>query len=85
MSLQGKENINTDPTEVKRDERSQELVTQILGERYMDVEKMQEFLKSQFGNDWKMQVCGGYTASFLIDGVSDDLPGQARPIHYSHS
>src|SRR4051794_19951261 len=81
MSSRGKD---TDPAEVKRGERPKELVTQILGERYMDAEKMQEFLKSQFGDDWKMQVYRGYTASFLRT-VSDDLLGQARPIHYSHS
>jgi hypothetical protein len=66
MSSRGKENVNTDPTDLKRDERPKELVTQILGERYMDVERMQEFLRSQFGDDWKMQVCRGYTAFFLL-------------------
>jgi hypothetical protein len=56
MSSKGKENINPASIELSRDDKPKELVTQILKDRYMDPEKMQKFLKSEFGNDWKLEV-----------------------------
>jgi hypothetical protein len=57
MSSKGKETIKSTSLEQSQADKPKELVTQILGERYMDSQKMQKFLESEFGNNWKMEVC----------------------------
>ena len=56
MSSKGEENIRPTSLEQSQADKPKELVTQILGQRYMDNQKMQKFLESEFGNNWKMEV-----------------------------
>jgi hypothetical protein len=57
MSSKGKEIIKPTSLEQSQADKPKELVTQILGQRYMDSQKMQKFFESEFGNNWKMEVC----------------------------
>jgi hypothetical protein len=56
MSSKGEENIGPTSLEQSQADKPKELVTQILGQRYMDSQKMQKFLETEFGNNWKMEV-----------------------------
>ena len=56
MSSKGEENVRPTSLEQSQADKPKELVTQILGQRYMDSQKMQKFLESEFGNNWKMEV-----------------------------
>jgi hypothetical protein len=56
MSARGKENVNPVAPIAGRDGKSSELVTQIIGDRYLDTRKMQQYLESKFPGQWKLQV-----------------------------
>ena len=84
MSSKGKEIINPTSLEQSQAGKPKELVTQILGQRYMDSQKMQKFFDSEFGNNWKMEVC----MSLLFRGLwrtTPDKTDKIRALHYSNS
>ena len=56
MSSKEKENVKPDPIELSKENKPKKLVTQILGDRYMDTQKTQKWLQTEFENDWKMEV-----------------------------